>query len=50
MATELCQKCQKAHPGRTCDYDDKGNCVETVDVNEIDEVSKKEFKDKKDVD
>src|SRR5262249_29178636 len=24
MATELCQKCKQAHPGRSCDYDDKG--------------------------
>jgi hypothetical protein len=49
MATELCQKCKQAHPGRECDYDDKGDCPETVDVNQIEEVSSKEFKDKKDV-
>jgi hypothetical protein len=30
MATELCQKCKQAHPGRLCDYDDKGDCAETV--------------------
>jgi hypothetical protein len=29
MATELCQKCQQAHPGRLCDYDPKGDCAET---------------------
>jgi hypothetical protein len=29
MATELCQKCQQAHPGRLCDYDHKGDCAET---------------------
>jgi hypothetical protein len=32
MATDFCQKCKKAHPGRVCDYDDKGECSETVDV------------------
>jgi hypothetical protein len=30
MATELCQKCKQAHPGRLCDYDNKGDCAETV--------------------
>ena len=30
MATELCQKCKQSHPGRLCDYDDKGDCAETV--------------------
>jgi hypothetical protein len=49
MATELCQKCKQAHPGRPCDYDDRGDCPETIDVNEVAEVSNKEFKDKKDV-
>ena len=34
MATNFCQKCKKAHPGRVCDYDDKGECSETVDVDE----------------
>ena len=34
MATEFCQKCKKAHPGRACDYDDKGECAETADSNE----------------
>jgi hypothetical protein len=34
MATEFCQKCKQAHPGRLCDYDDKGNCAEGVDVAE----------------
>ena len=29
MATELCRKCQQAHPGRLCDYDPKGDCAET---------------------
>ena len=31
MATEFCQKCKQAHPGRICDYDDKGECGETLD-------------------
>lgn len=35
MATEFCQKCKQAHPGRACDYDDQGECSETVDVDEI---------------
>jgi hypothetical protein len=48
MATEFCQKCKQAHPGRACDYDDKGECAETVDVDERVEASTKEFKDKND--
>jgi len=34
MATEFCQKCKQTHPGRTCDYDEKGECAETLDVDE----------------
>lgn len=34
MATEFCQKCKQSHPGRTCDYDEKGECAETLDVDE----------------
>jgi hypothetical protein len=34
MATDFCQKCKKAHLGRVCNYDDKGECSETVDVDE----------------
>ena len=34
MATQFCEKCKKAHPGRACDYDDKGECAETADANE----------------
>ena len=45
MATEFCQKCKQAHPGRVCDYDEKGDCAETVDA---DEVSNEESKDKED--
>jgi hypothetical protein len=32
MATEFCQKCKGSHPGRLCDYDEKGDCAETVDA------------------
>ena len=32
MSTEFCQKCQKSHPGRLCDYDDLGECAETVKI------------------
>jgi hypothetical protein len=35
MATLLCQKCKEAHPGRACDYDEKGECAETIDTNEV---------------
>jgi hypothetical protein len=34
MATQFCQKCKQVHPGRVCDYDDKGECAETVDIDE----------------
>ena len=39
MATQFCQKCKQAHPGRVCDYDEKGECAETVDLNEVAEAS-----------
>ena len=35
MATQLCQKCKQSHPGRIRDYDDKGECAETIDANEV---------------
>ena len=35
MATQLCQKCKQAHPGRVCDYDDKAECAETIAVDEL---------------
>ena len=34
MATQFCEKCKQAHPGRVCDYDDEGECAEAVDANE----------------
>jgi hypothetical protein len=46
MATEFCQKCKQTHPGRTCDYDERGECTETSDVGEnpksSDEAAEKE--------
>jgi len=42
MATEFCKKCKQAHPGRECDYDQKGDCAETVNVDEGVEESAKE--------
>ena len=50
MYTEFCQKCKQSHPVRPCDYDEKGDCAETVDVSEVTETSNKEFKDKKEAD
>ena len=35
MATQMCQKCKQAHPGRVCDYDEKGECAETIGINEV---------------
>jgi len=35
MATQLCRKCKQAHPGRVCDYDEKGDCAEKIDTNEV---------------
>jgi hypothetical protein len=32
MATEFCQKCKQSHPGRLCDYDEEGECAETLHV------------------
>jgi len=49
MATEFCQKCKQTHPGRACDYDDKGDCAETIDVADVAAAPQKESKDKKDV-
>jgi hypothetical protein len=30
MSTEFCTRCKQSHPGRVCDYDDQGECAETV--------------------
>ena len=32
MATQFCQKCKQSHPGRLCDYDERGECAETADL------------------
>jgi hypothetical protein len=48
MATEFCQKCKQAHPGRDCDYDEKGDCAEIVNADEVADASSTESKDKKD--
>ena len=37
MPTEFCQKCKQSHPGRSCDYDDQGDCAETVDESKDEE-------------
>ena len=39
MATEFCQKCKQSHPGQLCDYDEKGDCAETLEINEIGKAS-----------
>jgi hypothetical protein len=48
MATQLCQKCKQAHPGRICDHDEKGECAETVGVNEVVEIGNEASKDEED--
>ena len=48
MATQLCQKCKQAHPGRVCDYDEKGACAETVDIHEVAETCNEATKDEED--
>jgi hypothetical protein len=48
MATEFCQKCKQSHPGRACDYDEKGDCAETVKADEVADTSSVESKDQKD--
>jgi hypothetical protein len=46
MATEFCQKCKQSHPGRACDYDEKGDCAETANADEVADASSTESKDK----
>ena len=48
MAAQLCQKCRQAHPGRVCDYDEKGACAETISVNEVAQTSDEPSKDEED--
>jgi hypothetical protein len=46
MATQLCQKCKQAHPGRACDYDEKGECAETIGADEVTRPCNETIKDK----
>ena len=45
MATQLCQKCKQVHPGRICDYDEKGECADTVNIDETPESCSKTPRD-----
>jgi len=42
MATQFCQKCKQTHPGRVCDYDEKAESAETVDLDEHSKESNEE--------
>ncbi len=46
MATELCQKCKQTHPGRACDYDEKGDCAETADLSDAAKTAVQESEEK----
>jgi len=46
MATQLCQKCKQAHPGRACDYDEKGECAETIGADQVTRPYNETSKDK----
>jgi len=48
MATQLCEKCKQAHPGRVCDYDEKAECAETIGVNEVAQPCSEPSKEKED--
>jgi len=48
MASQLCQKCKQAHPGRVCDYDEKGECAETIGANEVAQPYNEPSKDEED--
>jgi hypothetical protein len=48
MATDFCQKCKQAYPGCACEYDEEGDCPETVDPNENAESSAKASIDRND--
>ena len=50
MATQLCQKCKQAHPGRVCDYDEKAGCAETIVVDEVARPGDEPSKDREDGD
>jgi hypothetical protein len=46
MATQFCQKCKQSHPGRVCDYDEKGECAEAIGVEEEASVDKSKDQDR----
>ncbi len=48
MATQLCQKCKQIHSGRVCDYDEKGECAETIGVDEAAQPRKEPSKNEED--
>jgi hypothetical protein len=48
MAPQLCQKCKQSHPGRVCDYDEQGECAETIGVNEVAQPGSEPSKDEED--
>ena len=48
MATQLCQKCKRSHPGRVCDHDEQGECAETISVNQVAAPSNEPSRDKED--
>jgi hypothetical protein len=50
MATQLCQRCKQAHPGRVCDYDERGECAETIAVSEVDQILSDSSKDEENED
>ena len=50
MATQLCQRCKQAHPGRVCDYDERGECAEAIAVNDVDQILNDSSKDAEDED
>jgi hypothetical protein len=48
MATQVCQKCKQSHPGRVCDYDEKGECAETIGVSKATQPCNQPSKDDED--
>jgi hypothetical protein len=48
MAAQLCQKCKQCHPGRVVNYDEKGECAETVAVHKIARPYNEPYRDEED--
>ncbi len=42
------QKCKQSHPGRVCDYGEKGECTETIAVKEVARPYNELYKDEED--